>query len=96
MAGVKKKDIPNEAKMFTMLWDLTKDFWIPEDTDEYYRQYNERCNEIMKETHSELGKVLIFTLTDFFDKKFTAQSGEIRELKEGEKNGDKFKYNAPG
>ena len=84
MAGVKKKDIPNEAEMFVMLWELTKDFWIPEDTDEYYRQFNERTNEIVKETHSELGKVLIIALSKFFDEKFVAQSGEIRELKEGE------------
>ena len=84
MAGVKKKDIPNEAEMFVMLWELTKDFWIPEDTDEYYRQFNERTNEIVKETHSELGKVLILALSEFLDKKFVTQSGEIRELKEGE------------
>lgn len=84
MAGVKKKDIPNEAEMFVMLWELTKDFWIPEDTDEYYRQFNERANEIVNKTHSELGKVLTLALSEFLDKKFVTQSGEIRELKEGE------------
>ena len=96
MAGVKKKDIPNEAEMFVMLWELTKDFWIPEDTDEYYRQFNERANEIVNKTHSELGKYLIITLSEYFDKKFTAQSGEIRELKEGERNEKSTKCNAPG
>lgn len=84
MAGVKKKDIPNEAEMFIMLWELTKDFWIPEDTDKYYRQFNERANEIVNKTHSELGKVLILALSEFLDKKFVTQSGEIRELKEEE------------
>lgn len=96
MAGVKKKDIPNEAEMFVMLWELTKDFWIPEDTDEYYRQFNERANEIVSKTHSELGKYLILTLSEYFDKKFAAQSGEIRKLKEGERNGSSIKCNAPG
>ena len=84
MARVKKKDIPNEAEMFVMLWELTKDFWLPEDTDEYYRQFNERANEIVNKTHSELGKVLILALSEFLDKKFVTQSGEIRELKEEE------------
>lgn len=84
MAGVKKKDIPNEAEMFVMLWELTKDFWLPEDTDEYYRQFNKRANEIVNKTHSELGKVLILALSEFLDKKFVTQYGEIRELKEGE------------
>lgn len=84
MAGVKKKDIPNEAEMFVMLWELIKDFWLPEDTDEYYRQFNERANEIVNKTHSELGKVLILALSEFLDKKFVTQSGEIRELKEEE------------
>ncbi len=36
MASVTAKDIPEEQKFFTELWNLRKKYYIPEDSDEYW------------------------------------------------------------
>lgn len=36
MASVTAKEIPEEQKFFTELWNLRKKYYIPEDSDEYW------------------------------------------------------------
>lgn len=36
MASVTAKEIPEEQKFFTDLWNLRKKYYIPEDNDEYW------------------------------------------------------------
>lgn len=36
MASVTAKEIPEEQKFFTELWNLRKKYYIPEDNDEYW------------------------------------------------------------
>lgn len=42
MASVTAKEIPEEQKFFTDLWNLRKKYYIPEDNDEYW---NSMVNE---------------------------------------------------
>lgn len=36
MASVTAKEIPEEQKFFTDLWNLRKKYYIPEDNDDYW------------------------------------------------------------
>lgn len=69
MAGVKKSDIPDEAKMITMIWELIKDFYIPENTDAYWDALRERSLEIDAVCHSRIGQKLILALHDYLEEK---------------------------
>ena len=38
MAGVKKKDIPDIAAFMPEFWEFVKSVWIPEDSDQYWKE----------------------------------------------------------
>ena len=73
MAGVKKSDIPNESEMMGMLWNLIKDFYIPEDTEAYWEEFRQRSLEIDQKCNSKLGRTLINGVADFLDQKWKEQ-----------------------
>ena len=76
MAGVKKIDIPNEAKMIEMFWKMIKDFYIPEDTEQYYQDFSDRAREIDKECKSMLGQKLILAYAEFLEEKYKGEHHE--------------------
>ena len=75
MAGVKKTDIPNESEMMGMLWNMIKDFYIPEDTEAYWEGFRQRGLEIDAKCHSRLGQILINGIADYLDEKWKAEHG---------------------
>ena len=69
MASVKKSDIPSEARMISMFWEMIKEFYIPEDTQEYHEAFCKCAQEIDKQCHSRLGQKLILAFADYLDER---------------------------
>ncbi len=46
MASVTAKEIPEEQKFFTELWNLRKKYYIPEDSDEYWNSVVNEFTEL--------------------------------------------------
>ena len=69
MASVTKNDIPQEANMMTDLWNLIKEFYIPEDTEEYWLDLNEKCNQIYKDCPSRLTFHLLYGFRNYLEEK---------------------------
>ena len=70
MASVKKEDIPNESQVMTMLWAAIKEFYIPEDRDEYWEAVMDRMNQIDAACHSRLGQKLMNAFMDYLEEKW--------------------------
>lgn len=73
MASVKKSDIPNEAQMMSMLWEMIKDFYIPDDNQKYHAEFCERAREIDKKCQSRLGQKFINAFGDYLDEKIRGE-----------------------
>lgn len=69
MASVKKSDIPREAQMISMFWEMIKEFYIPENTQEYYKAFCKRAKEIDEQCHSRLAQKLILAFADYLDER---------------------------
>lgn len=69
MGRVYKTDIPNEAKMIQSLWEMIKEFYIPEDTMTYHEEFCKCAREINEECDSRLGQKLILAYADYLDEK---------------------------
>lgn len=69
MGRVSKADIPNEAKMIQSLWEMIKEFYIPEDTMAYHEEFCKCAREINRECDSRLGQKLILAYADYLDEK---------------------------
>ena len=46
MAGVKKKDIPDIAAFMPEFWEFVKSVWIPEDSDQYWKEVYDKAQEV--------------------------------------------------
>lgn len=46
MAAVLGKDIPIESQFMTDYWKFRKEFYIPEDNDEYWKQLHGKANSL--------------------------------------------------
>lgn len=69
MASVSKKDIPSEAKFFPLFWEMVKEFYIPEQSEDYWKAFYQRALEIDRECHSRLGQKLINAFADYIEEK---------------------------
>ena len=69
MAGVTKADIPHESEKMGMLWTMIKEFYIPEDNDEFWLAVIRRTEEIDQKCHSRLGQKLMVAFADYLEEK---------------------------
>lgn len=69
MASVKKEDIPIMAMFMPKLWDLIKEFYIVELTDEYSKTVYDRCAELMDIYQDPLAEKFVLAFCDFIDSK---------------------------
>ena len=76
MASVTKQDIPNEAKMISMFWEMIKDYYLPEATEEYYQKFCQSAREIDKQCNSRLGQKLINAFGEYLDEKYKEGDGK--------------------
>ena len=63
---VRKKDIPEIADMYSDLWELTKDFWIIEDKEEYWDALIAKAKEKSEKYKDPLAKRMFVALVDYF------------------------------
>lgn len=69
MASVTKNDIPKEANMMTELWNLIKEFYVPEDSDKYWIDLNNKCEQIYHDCPSRLTFHLLYGLRNYLQEK---------------------------
>ena len=69
MASVTKNDIPNESRMMSMLWEMIKDYYLPEASEEYYQKFCQSAREIDKQCNSRLGQKLIIAFGEYLEEK---------------------------
>lgn len=53
MASVKKQDIPQIGAFMSDFWILIKQYWIPENTAEYWDSLVNECSELTKKYQNE-------------------------------------------
>lgn len=76
MASVTAKDIPNEQNMFTQIWNVYKQYYIPEHDDSYWDGLNH-----------DLNKIIDTFQTDFCTKLCLAVEAEISQKYKNMKRG---------
>lgn len=75
MSAVTKNDIPDAAKFMSELWDLVKEFYIPEDNDAYWQSYVAKTDKLVEDHHNDdLVVYLILGLTNYLETKLRGKS----------------------
>ena len=69
MASVKKEDIPMMAMFMPKLWELIKEFYLVELSDEYSKAAYDRCIELAEVYLDPLTKELVLAFCKFIDSK---------------------------
>ena len=69
MASVKKEDIPMIAMFMPKLWELIKEFYLVELSDEYSKAAYDRCIELIEVYPEPLAKELVLAFFKFIDSK---------------------------
>ncbi len=69
MASVKKEDIPMMAMFMPKLWELIKEVYLVELTDEYSKAAYDRCIELIETYSDPLAKELVLAFCKFIDSK---------------------------
>ena len=81
MASVTSKDIPLEFQMFGELFNLRKEFYIPEDNDEYWAKAVDSFETLYEKYPTDYCRNLVLaTVKDFEDK--------YRKMKAAKKGND--------
>ncbi len=65
MASVKKQDIPQIGAFMSDFWILIKQYWIPENTAEYWDSLVDDCTNLMKKYQNE--RFVVDILAAFVD-----------------------------
>ena len=73
MAGVKKKDIPDIAAFMPEFWEFVKSVWIPEDSDQYWKEVYDKAQELYQKYPVDFVKRQILGFCEYLDQKW--QSG---------------------
>lgn len=73
MRKVTRAEIPQEAEMMNDLWELIKEFYIHEPTDEYWEQLIRRTGEIDRRRNSRLGQKLMLAFCDYIEEQQKAE-----------------------
>lgn len=66
MASVRKDDIPMMA-MLPKLWELIKEFYLVELTDEYSKAAYDRCMELIEIYSDPLAREFVLAFCKFID-----------------------------
>ena len=69
MSSVKKEDIPMMAMFMPKLWELIKEFYLVELTDEYSKAAYDRCVELMEIHPDPLAREFVLAFCKFIDSK---------------------------
>jgi hypothetical protein len=69
MASVKKEDIPMMAMFMPKLWELIKEFYLVELSDEYSKAAYDRCIELIEVYPDPLAKEFVLAFFKFVDSK---------------------------
>ena len=69
MASVKKEDIPMMAMFMPKLWELIKEFYLVELSDEYSKAAYDRCIELIEVYPDPLAEELVLAFFKFIDSK---------------------------
>lgn len=69
MASVRKDDIPMMAMFMPRFWEMIKEFYLIELTDEYSQKVYERCTELIELYQDPLAQKLVLAFCDFIDAK---------------------------
>lgn len=69
MASVKKEDIPMMAMFMPKLWELIKEFYLVELSDEYSKAAYDRCIELIEVYPDPLAKEFVLAFSKFVDSK---------------------------
>ena len=69
MASVKKEDIPMMAMFMPKLWELVKEFYLVELTDEYSKAAYDRCVELIEIYPDPLAREFVLAFCKFIDSK---------------------------
>ena len=69
MASVKKEDIPIMAMFMPKLWELIKEFYLVELSDEYSKAVYDRCMELIEIYPDPLAKEFVLAFFKFADSK---------------------------
>ncbi len=69
MASVKKEDISMMAMFMPKLWELIKEFYLVELSDEYSKAAYDRCIELIEVYPDPLAKEFVLAFFKFVDSK---------------------------
>ncbi|MCD8200493.1 MAG: hypothetical protein LUD47_00275 [Clostridia bacterium] len=69
MASVDANKIPEIKKFMEDLWKMIKDFWEPEDTDEYWRAVVDRVDELVGKYGAALCGDMCMSYVSFLENK---------------------------
>lgn len=69
MASVEAKDIPVMQQFMGVFWNFIKQYYIPEDNDDYWNGLMEHSNVLAEKFPDELAQMLISTFDDYVTKK---------------------------
>lgn len=81
MASIKKEDISMMAMFMPKLWELIKEFYLVELSDEYSKAAYDRCIELAEVYPDPLAKELVLAFCKFIDSK---QRGLIKNVQHEE------------
>lgn len=70
MAGVKKKDIPDIAAFMPEFWEFVKSVWIPEDSDQYWKEVYDKAQELYQKYPVDFVKRQILGFCEYLDQKW--------------------------
>lgn len=69
MGSVTRNEVPAEAAMMGALWNLIKRFYIPETTEEYWKELQCECEKLYRDYPLPLTKYLLNGYRDFLQEK---------------------------
>lgn len=75
MASVKNSDIPEIFQFMGEFWPLIKDYWIVENTDEYWNEVIERTSQLGKKYNHEFGYLQIRAFMDYLTEEYKRKYG---------------------
>ena len=76
MASVVKSDIPEVAAFMSEYWALMKNYWIAEDTDEYWDAVMKDSGELGRKYDFWLAKKLILDFLEQLEREWKRLYGE--------------------
>ena len=70
MSRAISSEIPKESEMMNDFWKFRKDFYYPEDSDDYWNQIMESANTLSKKYNSEYMDQLLLVCVNEIEQRF--------------------------